>query len=221
MNLTNEEQLIGALMLDMNALDDISDLIEPQMFTQATCGLIYAELRQGADVYKILEKYKDKPEVGLTLNYCVENTITSVKLKQSAMLLRDNYRARSLNRIIDSMKIDGTDIEDTLGKLQIAIDNLSDNKQTKSLTLGELASKCEGNYFKDHEAITLGMKKLDTAGRNTSVIPLSTPGRDRGSVTFRKDCTGFAPRSFAASMRLLSIFAREEWICRIIKGMKL
>lgn len=171
--MTNEEQLIGALMLDMNALDDISDLIEPQMFTQATCGLIYAELRQGADVYKILEKYKDKPEVGLTLNYCVENTITSVKLKQSAMLLRDNYRARSLNRIIDSMKIDGTDIEDTLGKLQIAIDNLSDNKQTKSLTLGELASKCEGNYFREHESITLGMKKLDDL-----IVKL-----DRGDVT--------------------------------------
>ena len=117
--MTNEEQLIGALMLDLNALDDISDMIEPQMFTQETCGLIYSEITKGADVYKILEKYKDRPEVGMTLNYCVENTITSVKLKQSAMLLRDNYRARSLNRIIDSMKIDGTDIEDTLGKLQI------------------------------------------------------------------------------------------------------
>ena len=57
---------------------------------------------------------------------------------------------------------------------------------------------------------SFGIKKLDTAGRNTSVIPLSTPGRERGSVTFRKLCMGVAPRSLAASSRLLSIFAREE-----------
>ena len=65
------------------------------------------------------------------------------------------------------------------------------------------------------------MKKLDTAGRNTSVTPEMTPGRLSGSVTRRKACTGVAPRSFAASSRLLSILASEVWICRIMKGMKL
>ena len=65
------------------------------------------------------------------------------------------------------------------------------------------------------------MKKLETAGRNTSVMPEMTPGRESGSVTRRNACTGVAPRSLAASSRLLSILASEVWICRIIKGMKL
>ena len=41
-----------------------------------------------------------------------------------------------------------------------------------------------------------------TAGTNTIVIPSSTPGREYGSVTRRKLCTGLAPRSAAASSRL-------------------
>ena len=68
---------------------------------------------------------------------------------------------------------------------------------------------------------SFGMKKLDTAGRNTSVMPEITPGSESGSVTRRNACTGVAPRSLAASKRLLSILARDVWICRIIKGMKL
>lgn len=171
--MTNEEQLIGALMLDVSALDDIADLIEPQMFTQETCGLIYSEITKGADVYKILEKYKDRPEVGMTLNYCVENTITSVTLKQSAELLRDDYRARALNRVIDTMKINGTGIEEALGNLQIAIDNLTENKNTKCLTLGELTKNCKSNYFREHEAIETGLKKIDEL-----LVKL-----DRGDVT--------------------------------------
>ena len=61
---------------------------------------------------------------------------------------------------------------------------------------------------------SFGMKKLETAGRNTSVMPEMTPGRESGSVTRRNACTGVAPRSLAASSRLLSILASEVWICR-------
>ena len=48
---------------------------------------------------------------------------------------------------------------------------------------------------------SFGMKKELTAGRNTSVMPLMTPGSDSGKVTRRKVCTGFAPRSALASTR--------------------
>lgn len=68
---------------------------------------------------------------------------------------------------------------------------------------------------------SLGMKNAETAGRNTRVMPETTPSRDSGRVTFRNACQPLAPRSLAASSRLRSIFAREVWICRIMKGRKL
>lgn len=43
-----------------------------------------------------------------------------------------------------------------------------------------------------------GIKKLETAGKKTSVIPLIMPGMDKGKVTFKKVCTLLAPKSAAA-----------------------
>ena len=46
------------------------------------------------------------------------------------------------------------------------------------------------------------------------------PGTESGSVTFRNVCTGFAPRSPAASIRLVSNFISVVYIGRIMNGRK-
>ena len=46
---------------------------------------------------------------------------------------------------------------------------------------------------------SLGMKNELTAGKNTNVIPLITPGRESGSVTRLNVCAGLAPKSALAS----------------------
>ena len=56
----------------------------------------------------------------------------------------------------------------------------------------------------------LGITKLDTDGKKTNVIPEMTPGKDKGSVIFKKRWRRLAPKSLAASNKLLSIFAKEE-----------
>ena len=65
------------------------------------------------------------------------------------------------------------------------------------------------------------MTKVDTEGMNTMVTPESTPGRERGKVTRRKTVKELAPRSWAASITLGSIFSRTERMGRIMKGRKL
>ena len=49
------------------------------------------------------------------------------------------------------------------------------------------------------------MKKLLTAGKNTSVIPLTTPGKESGKVTRKNVCLSFAPKSCEATSRFGSI----------------
>ena len=54
------------------------------------------------------------------------------------------------------------------------------------------------------------MTKVVTAGMKTMIVPAYTPGSDSGKVTRRKDVHASAPRSSAASSRLLSIFMSTE-----------
>ena len=49
---------------------------------------------------------------------------------------------------------------------------------------------------------TRGMKKVVTEGMNTMVMPLMTPGRLRGMVTFTRVRHSLQPRSWAASPSL-------------------
>ena len=54
------------------------------------------------------------------------------------------------------------------------------------------------------------MAKVDTEGTNTIVTPDSTPGRERGRITFRNTLAELAPRSWAASSRLWSSLTMTE-----------
>ena len=54
------------------------------------------------------------------------------------------------------------------------------------------------------------MAKVDTDGTNTMVIPESTPERLRGKTTLRNTRRVSAPKSRAASRRLLSSFTITE-----------
>ena len=53
------------------------------------------------------------------------------------------------------------------------------------------------------------MKKELTAGKNTNVIPLITPGNDNGRVMRRNVCAGLAPKSALASNQEVSILHRD------------
>ena len=54
-----------------------------------------------------------------------------------------------------------------------------------------------------------GITNSPTAGMNTSRQPATMPGSDSGRVTVRKAANGLAPRSAAASSRLVSSFSSE------------
>ena len=58
-----------------------------------------------------------------------------------------------------------------------------------------------------HEPSIEEIAKVVRAGINTIVIPLTIPGTESGSIIFLYTIGLLAPRSYAASMILLSIFA--------------
>ena len=68
---------------------------------------------------------------------------------------------------------------------------------------------------------SLEITNVETAGINTIVIPVITPGMLNGNMILVNICLLFAPKSAAASIRLLSIFISTVYIGSIIKGKKL
>ena len=55
-------------------------------------------------------------------------------------------------------------------------------------------------------------------GMNTRMLPAITPGMLRGNVTRQNVCQRLAPRSCAASFKLISNFSRAAYSGRTING---
>lgn len=163
-----EQQIIGSLLIDEDAISKVADLLEPNMFKNPVCGLIYSEFLRGyrtgesVNYYTITERYKERPEVAMEIKYCVDATITSVGIRESAELLKSDYRARKLSDTLSRIKPNATNIEEELGKLQLEIDELRSGKSINGPKLSEMVEKHKDNYFKEHENICFGMERIDS-----------------------------------------------------------
>ena len=159
--MTQEEQLIGDLLMSPENMEKVADYLEPQMFTNAICGLIYSELLKGRNIYAIQQKYVDRPEVTMQMTECVDGFITSVGVEDVARQVYDRYRAEKLNGALNKIKPTGATIEEMLGQLQTTLDELQGSAEIECRSLGELAKEYKSYYFKDHETIKLGFKGID------------------------------------------------------------
>jgi len=162
-----EQQIIGSLFMDKDAIGMIANELEPKMFENKVCGAIYYEFQkayatgQNVDYFTITEKYKDKPQVESEIKYCIDGIITSVNISDSAALVKKKYRANLLGNLISTVKPSADNIDELLKALQVKIDELTTNAEVGAHTLGELTSMYRDNYFREHELINFGFKKLD------------------------------------------------------------
>lgn len=177
--MTSEQEVIGSLLLDDSAIEKVADFLEPQMFEDSVCGMIYADFLQGyqtrkaVNFYSIQEHYKDRPEVSIALQDCLDVVPYSVKLKDAAKLVERAYRARLLSDTMGKLVPNAENIDDILGKLQVLIDDLQSQDNLSCHTLGEITKHYKDDYFKEHEVIQFGFKGIDNLLKKL----------DRGDVT--------------------------------------
>lgn len=177
--MTAEQQIIGSLLIDAGEITNVAPEIEPNMFENQICGLVYAEFLKAystggkANIFSIADKYKDRPEVQMEMNYCVENTITSTGVKAAVRLMKNQYKARALGTLLNRFSPSADSVEDDISNLMIALDEMRTDEQTGASTLGAIAKRLRHDYFKEHEMINFGFKRLDEL-----LIKL-----DRGDIT--------------------------------------
>lgn len=170
MNLLAEQNVIGSLLLDPESIGKVQGL-EPEMFGSELYGRIYLEFLRGyengyvVNAVVLTAKITDFPAdmVQKEIRACLEKTLTSVDIGSYADIVRSEYRAGRLNRILQSVKPEPENVDQQAGELINDLEALLDGRESQSKTLAEIARENKDRYFKDNEAsrIYIGFPGLD------------------------------------------------------------
>ena len=170
MNLLAEQNVIGSLLLNPESIGKVHGL-EPEMFGSELYGRMYLEFLRGyengyaVNAVVLAAKITDFPAdmVQKEIRACLEKTLTSVEIGSYADIVRSEYRAGRLNRILQSVKPEPESVDQQVGELINDLEALLDGRESQSKTLAEIARENKDRYFKDNEAsrIYIGFPGLD------------------------------------------------------------
>ena len=170
MNLLAEQNVIGSLLLNPESIGKVQGL-EPEMFGSELYGRMYIEFLRGyengyaVNAVVLAAKITDFPAdmVQKEIRACLEKTLTSVEIGSYADIVRSEYRAGRLNRILQSVKPEPESVDQQVGELINDLEALLDGRESQSKTLAEIARENKDRYFKDNEAsrIYIGFPGLD------------------------------------------------------------
>lgn len=168
-----EQNVIGSLMMDMNCIDQIYNILEPEMFTSELLGRLYVEFQRGYDNgYEIslpllLQKLADDsfPEYVILdeIKNCMATTITSATVKSYAVVVVNDFKARRLDNLLGMIKVSPNNIDGQIGAIINDLEALLEGKQSAAKSLPVIVRENKGKYFRDNESekMYLGFPKLD------------------------------------------------------------
>ena len=168
-----EENIIGSLLLDKNCMDEIYNMLSVDMFTSELLGRMYLEFQKGYD-----NRYDVNPAVIVQkiscdqfpecviideIKNCTINTATSATVKSYACVIVNEYKARMLGNVVNSIKVSPNDVNGQICRIITSLEALQDGKSATSKSLPEIVRENKGKYFVDNdsEKIYIGFPKLD------------------------------------------------------------
>lgn len=168
-----ERSVIGSLFMNKDCMSDIYGILEPYMFTSELLGKVYHEYQRAYDMgYELtLPMIEQKLQCDTfpsqiimdELKGCLNETAISVDAKPNAMVIRNDYKAFKLEKMLSTIKITPNNFNEQIRVILEEIEVLQDKKQSKSKTLSEITKENKDKYFKEKEVkpLYLGFNKLD------------------------------------------------------------
>lgn len=168
-----EQNIVGSLLMDSSCMDKMYNRLTSEMFTSQILGRIYLEFQRGydnhypVDVVVLEQKLKSDnfPSEFLMqdIKECISNTVTSATVKTYITAVENDYKARMLENLLNSIKVMPDKVNEQIGLLLNELEALQDNKQTKSKTLAEITRENKDKYFRESEIqrINIGFEQLD------------------------------------------------------------
>ena len=167
-----EQNVVGSLLMDGEAIDRIAAFLEPEMFTSELLGRVYLEYLRGyengypVNLVTVRERLcGDKmPEsvVAESLKECVSVTVTSAQIKSYAEAVRDDYKAAQVGKLLSGTRVTAAGVNEQIGQLLTELEALRDDKAAKAKTLAQIAAEYQNNYFCEHpDGLKVGLPNLD------------------------------------------------------------
>jgi replicative DNA helicase len=173
LNYSAEQNVVGALFLDISNMDMIYGLLSAEMFKDALLGRIYLEFQRAYDngyvispaamIQKLSSENLPEQIIAEAIKSSVSGTVTGAAIKTDACVIADNFKARSLEKILNSVKVSPDGIEKQTGELIIRLEGLLDNRRIAAKSLSDIAKENKGKYFTDNgrAGIYTGFPVLD------------------------------------------------------------
>lgn len=168
-----EKQVIGALLMDKTSINDVYSILEPQMFTNELLGKVYHEYQRAFDrgydlSLPMIEQKLRSDElpsdlIMQELKNCLSETMTTINNRDNAIVIKNDYKAHRLNKILSAIKISPKDIKSQIRALQNELEVLQNDKTSTSKSLSEIVKENKDKYFKEREIkpLHIGFDKLD------------------------------------------------------------
>lgn len=167
-----EQNVVGSLLMDGDAIDRIASFLEPEMFTSELLGRVYLEYLRGyengypVNLVTVRERLcsDNLPEsvIAESLKECVSVTVTSAQIKSYAEAVRDDYKAAQVGKLLSGTRVTAAGVNEQIGQLLTDLEALRDDKTAKAKTLAQIAEEYQNSYFREHpDGLKVGLPNLD------------------------------------------------------------
>jgi len=146
-NTIAEQSVLGAILIDKDAINIVSELLKPECFYNEThlviyeCMLLLYEQRKPIDILTIsaeLKKKKVKAADSDFFTALIESVPTSANVEHYASIVREAYTKRSLiqasGEISELAYSDGKDVKEVLDKAESVVFSISQRFITRGFT---------------------------------------------------------------------------------------
>jgi replicative DNA helicase len=161
----NEQNILGAILMDNNALDKVYDTIKPEMFESGLYGDIYRNMlamydrNEPIDIVNLSQALEDKErtrqfideQLGTIINKTFEEVFTTQKIKTYADVLVNDWRAREVTQLISRVDTTPKSINSTIGDIITSLEELQETRKNPLMSLKDIVNKRKDEYFKDNE----------------------------------------------------------------------
>lgn len=167
-----EEVVLGALMLEKNAVNAVIDILTPEVFYKETHQMIYSAIKElfaksePIDILTVTNQLKSNGNLDIVggpyyISLLTNRVVSSANIEYHARIILQKYIQRQLivisSEIIRDAYEDTTDVFDLLNSAENKIFQISENNLKKS-----------HNQMPD--LVTLAIKDIETARNSTSTL---------------------------------------------------
>lgn len=168
-----EQNVIGALLMEPEAVSQVCQTLKPEMFTGAFLGRVYVEFlraydnRYFIDITVLMTKLADYELPGdlmlSELKSCMDATTTSATVKYHAKIVFNDYKAQMVSELLKRIVPDGNVIDQQIGELLNSLEALRDSERTTAKHMAVIVKENKDKYFKENESgkINLGFSETD------------------------------------------------------------